>query len=185
MFRLLLPQDLMIKYRDALEITPIDQAHQFLSPQSGDAIMDFVNELGYTEAQISSSPDALGYNYNPTKKGRKDKPYVIPYCRFTKLIICHLGRIHNIHQRSTSLFHLAKEDLRLGNLKFVLKGKKDEVFGMPIPNKLISNNIRNTSYYSAYLEMVAKHNRRITAEKEGKKKPITAKQPKSKPAYKK
>nr|GFC53312.1 hypothetical protein [Tanacetum cinerariifolium] len=29
--------------RDALEITPIDQAHQFVSPSSGDAIMDFVN----------------------------------------------------------------------------------------------------------------------------------------------
>ncbi|GKA49595.1 hypothetical protein Tco_0742668 [Tanacetum coccineum] len=35
--------------REALEITPIDQAHQFVSPPSGDAIMDFVNELGYTK----------------------------------------------------------------------------------------------------------------------------------------
>ncbi|GKA84613.1 hypothetical protein Tco_0806208 [Tanacetum coccineum] len=30
---------------DTLEITPIDQGHQFVSPPSGDAIMDFVNEL--------------------------------------------------------------------------------------------------------------------------------------------
>ncbi|GKA32785.1 retrovirus-related pol polyprotein from transposon TNT 1-94 [Tanacetum coccineum] len=35
--------------REALEITPIDQAHQFVSPPSGEAIMDFVNKLGYTE----------------------------------------------------------------------------------------------------------------------------------------
>ncbi|GKA09274.1 retrovirus-related pol polyprotein from transposon TNT 1-94 [Tanacetum coccineum] len=55
---------------------------------------------------------------SPTKKGRKDKPHVIPYCRFTKMIICHLGRTHNIHQRSASLFHLAEEDHRPGNLKF-------------------------------------------------------------------
>nr|GEY47528.1 hypothetical protein [Tanacetum cinerariifolium] len=166
----------------------------FVSPPSGDAIMDFVNELGYTEvihfmsrmaAQIPSSPDALGYNYNPTKKGRKDKPQIIPYFWFTKLIICHLGRIHNIHQRSKSPFHLAEEDLRLGNLKFVPKGKKDEVFGMPILNELISNNTRNTSYYNAYLEMVAKHKRRIATEKEGKKKPTTTKQPKLKPANEK
>ncbi|GJS11404.1 hypothetical protein Tco_0368200 [Tanacetum coccineum] len=34
--------------REALEITPIDQAYQFVSPISGDAIMDFVNELGKT-----------------------------------------------------------------------------------------------------------------------------------------
>ncbi|GKA09212.1 hypothetical protein Tco_0688543 [Tanacetum coccineum] len=89
----------------------------------------------------------------PTKKGRKDKPHVIPYCRFTKLIIYHLGRIHNIHQRSASPFHLAEEDLRLGNLKFVSKGKVDEVFGMPISNELISINIKNAPYYNAYLEM--------------------------------
>nr|GEU49603.1 integrase, catalytic region, zinc finger, CCHC-type, peptidase aspartic, catalytic [Tanacetum cinerariifolium] len=97
--------------REALEITPIDQAHQFMSPLSGDAIMDFVNELRCTE--IPSSLDALGHNYSPTKKGRKDKPHVIPYYSFTKLIICHFGRTHNIHQRLASLFHLAEEDLRL------------------------------------------------------------------------
>nr|GEV58640.1 retrovirus-related Pol polyprotein from transposon TNT 1-94 [Tanacetum cinerariifolium]GEW37486.1 retrovirus-related Pol polyprotein from transposon TNT 1-94 [Tanacetum cinerariifolium] len=189
MFPLLLPQDLMIKYfhllhRGALEITPINQAHQFMSPPSGDAIMDFVNELGYTEVIhfVLRMAANLG---SPTKKGRKDKPYVIPYYRFTKLIICHLGRIHNIQQRSTSLFHLAEEDLRFGNLKFVPKGKKDKVFGMSIPNELISSNIRNASYYSAYLEMVAKHNRIIVAEKEGKKKTTTVKQPKLKPANEK
>ncbi|GJR62921.1 hypothetical protein Tco_1505083 [Tanacetum coccineum] len=93
---------------------------------------------------------------SPTKKGRKDKPHVIPYCRFTKLIIFHLGRTHNIHQRSASLFHLAEEDLRLNNLKFVSKGEDNEVFGMLIPNELILNNIRNAPYYNAYLEMLPK-----------------------------
>nr|GFA16836.1 hypothetical protein [Tanacetum cinerariifolium] len=33
--------------REALEITPIDQAHQFMSPSSGAAIMNFVNQLDY------------------------------------------------------------------------------------------------------------------------------------------
>ncbi|GJU11813.1 hypothetical protein Tco_1134209 [Tanacetum coccineum] len=122
---------------------------------------------------------------SPTKKGRKDKPHVIPYCRFTKLIICHLGIIHNIHQRLASLFHLAEQDLRLRNLKFVSKGEADEVFGMPIPNELISNNIRNAPYYSAYLEMVAKHDQKVAAEKEGKKKEASTKQPKPKPVIEK
>ncbi|GJV99013.1 hypothetical protein Tco_1554265 [Tanacetum coccineum] len=196
--------------RDALKITPIDQAYQFVSPPSGDAIIDFVNELGYTEeihfmlrmavnnlyqpwrailSMINQSIQtfltdkaSLG---SPTKKGRKDKPHVIPYCRFTKLIICHLGRIHNLHQRSESPLHLAEEDLRLGNLKFVPKGEDDEVFGMPIPNELIMNNIRNASYYNDYLEMVAKHDQKIAAEKGGKKKPVTAKQLKPKSAKEK
>nr|GEY01395.1 reverse transcriptase domain-containing protein [Tanacetum cinerariifolium] len=38
--------------REALEITLIDQAYQFMSPSSSNAIMDFVNELGYTEARL-------------------------------------------------------------------------------------------------------------------------------------
>nr|GEW45331.1 integrase, catalytic region, zinc finger, CCHC-type, peptidase aspartic, catalytic [Tanacetum cinerariifolium] len=103
-----------------------------------DAIMDFVNQMGYTEiinfasrmvTQIPSSSDALG----PTKNDRKDKPHVIPYYQFTKIIIC----------------------------------KIDEVFRMPIPDELISNNIRNAPYYNAYLEMVVKHDQKVTAEKEG------------------
>ncbi|GJU61973.1 hypothetical protein Tco_1243808 [Tanacetum coccineum] len=185
--------------RDVLEITPIDQAHQFVSPPSGDAIMDFVNELGIQstnvdyaklmwEEFVQAIQTFLTDKANlasPTKKGRKDKPHVIPHCRFTKLIICHLGRTHNIHQRSASPFHLVEEDLRLGNLKFVPKGEKDEVFGMPIPNDLISNNIRNAPYYDACLEMVAKHDKKITAEQGGKKKPATTKQPKPKPAKEK
>nr|GEU82831.1 retrotransposon protein, putative, unclassified [Tanacetum cinerariifolium] len=151
--------------REALEITPIDQAHQFVSPPSGDAFMDFMNELGIQSTNVDYAklmweefvkaiqtflPDKANLG-SPTKKGRKDKPHVIPYCRFTKLIIC----------------------------------KVDEVFGIPIPNQLISNNIRNALYYNAYLEMVAKHDRKIAAEHRGKKKPATAKQPKPKPTKEK
>nr|GEW18231.1 retrovirus-related Pol polyprotein from transposon TNT 1-94 [Tanacetum cinerariifolium] len=184
---------------EALEITPIDQAHQFVSPPSGDAIMDFVNQPGYTEAihfvsrmekefvqAIQTFLTDKAYMGSPTKKGRKDKPHVISYCRFTKLFICHLERIHNIHQRSTSPFHLTEEDFRIGNLKFVPKGEIDEVFGMPIPNELILNNIRNAPYYNAYLKMVAKHDKKVIAKKEGNKKTAsTAKPPKSKPAKEK
>ncbi|GJY46675.1 hypothetical protein Tco_0435738 [Tanacetum coccineum] len=77
------------------------------------------------------------------------------------------------------------QDLRLGNLKFVPKGEDDEVFGMPIPNELISNNIRNASYYNAYLEIVAKHDQKVAAKKEGMKKLASAKLPKPKLAIEK
>nr|GEW44314.1 hypothetical protein [Tanacetum cinerariifolium] len=153
--------------REALEITPVDQAHQFVSPLSGDAIMDFVNQLGYPGeihyvsrmavnnlyqpwrailSMINQCLTGKTYGFDrprypeefvkaiqtflankanldiPTKKGKKTKPYVIPYCRFTKLIIYYLGRIHNIHQRSGSPLNLAEDDLSLGNLKG-MKGK--------------------------------------------------------------
>nr|GFD14913.1 histone deacetylase 14 [Tanacetum cinerariifolium] len=62
-----------------------------------------------------------------------------------------------------SPLHIPDEDRVLGNLKFVTKGVKYEVFGMPIPNALITNNIKNAPYYSEYLEMVAKHERKVAA----------------------
>nr|GEW76759.1 hypothetical protein [Tanacetum cinerariifolium] len=53
---------------------------------------------------------------------------------------------------------------------------------MPIPDELISNNIINAPYYNAYLEIVAKHDRKMSAEKEETKKTASAKQPKPMPA---
>ncbi|GJY02382.1 hypothetical protein Tco_0360534, partial [Tanacetum coccineum] len=193
---------------EALEIIHVDQAHQFMSPPSGDAIMNFVNQLGYPGEIHFVLRMAVNNLYQPWRAilsminqcltgktsgfGKKTKPHVIPYCRFTKLIIYYLGRTHNIHQRSASSLHLAEEDHIIGNLKFVPKGEEDEVFGMQIPKEMITKNIRNAPYYNAYLEMVAKHDKKIIAEKKGKKKaaakvdmskkPTTAKQPKSVPS---
>nr|GEX90308.1 hypothetical protein [Tanacetum cinerariifolium] len=81
-----------------------------------------------------------------TQKGKNTKLHVIPYCQFTKLIICYLGRTHNINQRLASPFHLAEEDHRLGNLKFFPKGEEDEVLGMQIPKELITDSISNASF---------------------------------------
>nr|GEW44453.1 hypothetical protein [Tanacetum cinerariifolium] len=137
----------------------------------GEAIMEFVNELGYTEV-IQFVSRMVEEFVQAIQTFLTDK--------------ANLGRrIHNIHQRSTSLFHLAEEDFKLGNLKFVSKGEADEVFGMPIPNELISNNIKSAPYYNAYLEMVTKHDQKVVAEKERKMKAASAKLPKSKPAIEK
>nr|GEY17361.1 histone deacetylase 14 [Tanacetum cinerariifolium] len=42
-------------------------------------------------------------------------------------------------------------------LKFSAKGTKREIFGMPIPGRLITENIREASYNQEYQENVAKH----------------------------
>ncbi|GJZ01343.1 hypothetical protein Tco_0519304 [Tanacetum coccineum] len=44
------------------------------------------------------------------------------------------------------------------------KGTKREVFGMPIPNELITDDIRGADYYNAYLKKVAKHHRYLAGE---------------------
>nr|GFA02449.1 ribonuclease H [Tanacetum cinerariifolium] len=205
--------------REAIEITPVHQAHQFVSPPPGDVIIDFVNQMGYPREIHFVSRMAVNNLYQPwrailslinqcltDKTSGFDRPRyaVLQMLRFTKLIIYYLKRHHNIHQRSRSPLNLAEYDLSLGNLKFIPKGEIDEVFGMKIPEELVTDNIRNAPYYNAYLEMVAKHERGIVAAKEsGKKKstpkadkpvklapakqakPAAAKQPKPKPVKEK
>ncbi|GJT10933.1 hypothetical protein Tco_0857975, partial [Tanacetum coccineum] len=64
-----------------------------------------------------------------------------------------------IPPRPDSPLHLPYEEYVLGYLKFSGKGTKREVFGMLIPNDLITDDIRGEQYYNEYLEKVAKHQR--------------------------
>ncbi|GJV50936.1 hypothetical protein Tco_1446677, partial [Tanacetum coccineum] len=167
--------------REALEITPIDQAHQFVSPPSGVAIMDFVNELGYTEELHFMSRMVVNNLYQPWrailsminqcltgKTSGFDRPKYLVLQMLWGVITS--TNVDYAELMSAYPFHLAEEDHRHGNLKFIPKGEEDEVFGMQIPKELITNNIRNAPYYNAYLEMVAKHNCKIVAADGGKKK---------------
>nr|GEV30983.1 retrovirus-related Pol polyprotein from transposon TNT 1-94 [Tanacetum cinerariifolium] len=147
---------------EALEITPMDLVHQFKSPPSGNAIVNFVNELGYTEELYFVSRMAVNNIYQPWR--------------------ATLSMINQCLTGKTSGYDRPKDDHHLGNLKFVPKGKEDEVFGMKIPKELITDNIRNTSYYNAYLEMVAKHDRKIFTAEGGKKKSASKIDQSKKPA---
>ncbi|GKB86943.1 hypothetical protein Tco_0959215 [Tanacetum coccineum] len=153
-----------------MEITLVDSAHPFKSPPAGEQVMDFVNELGYPKAIHFVSKMHVNNLYQPWRAimslinqcltfiqaiktffidkanlslpTKKPKPHVIPYCRFTKLTIYYLGSRHNIHRRPVSPVHITGDDYLLGNLKFVPKGEKDEVFGKPIPQELITKAIQ-------------------------------------------
>ncbi|GJU18181.1 E-beta-farnesene synthase [Tanacetum coccineum] len=72
--------------------------------------------------------------------------------------------VHKFHPRPDSPLHLPTKEPVLGYLKFSAKGTKWEVFGMPIPNDLITDDIRGKQYYNAYLEKVAKHQRYLAGE---------------------
>nr|GEZ73828.1 histone deacetylase 14 [Tanacetum cinerariifolium] len=72
---------------------------------------------------------------------------------------------HKFHPRPDSPLHLPNEEPVLGYIKFSAKGTKREVFGMHIPNKLITADIQSEPYYKEYLEKVAKHQRYLAGEK--------------------
>ncbi|GKE15486.1 hypothetical protein Tco_1423063 [Tanacetum coccineum] len=180
--------------RNALQIIPVDNNNAFSSPTTPDVLIKFVNDLGYPKAvrtlsdavtnDMFQSWRALTTIINLYLTGKtsgferprapvlqilwggrkKANLIVIPSVRFTKLIIHHLQSKHKFHSRPDSPLHLPYEEYVLGYLKFSAKGTKREVFGMPIPNELITADIRGGQYYKEYLEKVAKHQRYLAGE---------------------
>ncbi|GKC09098.1 hypothetical protein Tco_1000708 [Tanacetum coccineum] len=94
---------------------------------------------------------------------KKTLHLLIPNVRFTKLIIHHLRTKHNIHPRTGSPLHYSHEESVLNTLRFVGKDGR-EVFGMPIPDALLTDEITSAPYYSRYLEHVAEYQRCLDEE---------------------
>ncbi|GJW97596.1 retrovirus-related pol polyprotein from transposon TNT 1-94 [Tanacetum coccineum] len=88
---------------------------------------------------------------------------LIPSVRFTKLIIHHLRTKHNIHQRTSSPLHYSHDENILNTLRLVGKDGR-EIFGMQIPDALLTDEIKGAPYYSEYLEHVAKYQQILDAE---------------------
>ncbi|GJU38140.1 hypothetical protein Tco_1186494 [Tanacetum coccineum] len=63
-----------------------------------------------------------------------------------------------------SAVHHTGDDYVLGNLKFFPKGESVEVFGMAIPDPLITEAIQRSSYYPKYLKMVAENTKKTPKE---------------------
>ncbi|GJZ31991.1 hypothetical protein Tco_0577038 [Tanacetum coccineum] len=103
--------------RKALAITPINPAQPFELPPSGNIVIDFVNELGADIGRVySRDPDIF---LTQSKSQRQ--------CEEPK-------------EESNSSPHSLWTVFQ-GNLKFVPKGESVEVFGMAIPDPLITEAI--------------------------------------------
>ncbi|GJY78807.1 hypothetical protein Tco_0484608, partial [Tanacetum coccineum] len=98
-------------------------------------------------------------------RGKKKTAHLlIPSVRFTKLIIHHLRTKHNIHPKTGSPLHYSHEESILNTLRFVGKDGR-EIFGMPIPDALLTDEIKGTPYYGDYQEHVAKYQQFLDAER--------------------
>ncbi|GKE35633.1 retrovirus-related pol polyprotein from transposon TNT 1-94 [Tanacetum coccineum] len=95
---------------------------------------------------------------------KKTAHLLIPSVRFTKLIIHHLRTKHNIHPRTGLPLHYSHGESILNTLRFVGKDGR-EIFGMPIPDALLTNNIKGAPYYGDYQEHVAKYQQFLDEER--------------------
>ncbi|GJZ04994.1 retrovirus-related pol polyprotein from transposon TNT 1-94 [Tanacetum coccineum] len=118
--------------REALEITPIDQALPFVSPPSGDAIMDFVNELGYLEVIHFVSSMAVNHLYHPWRVIFDNVEYALqpPFMweEFVQAMQTFLTDKANLDNPTNDVWSLVpppKNQTVIGT-KWVFKNKLDE-----------------------------------------------------------
>ncbi|GJR41015.1 retrovirus-related pol polyprotein from transposon TNT 1-94 [Tanacetum coccineum] len=103
-------------------------------------------------------------NLATASRGKKKTAHLfIPSVRFTKLIIHQLKTKHNIHVRIGSPLHYSHDENVLNTLSFVGKDGR-EIFGMPIPDALLTYDIKRAPYYDEYLEHVAKYQQHLDIE---------------------
>nr|GEX11780.1 hypothetical protein [Tanacetum cinerariifolium] len=93
------------------------------------------------------------------------KHEIIPYPRFTKLIIRHiLSQNQKLNKLLDSTPHLIADEAQLEKLKYAPKGERKPAFGMPIPEAIMSGGIKETQVYADY---VTKYPQAQTASKHG------------------
>nr|GEW57881.1 hypothetical protein [Tanacetum cinerariifolium] len=164
---------------DALDITPTNDNNPYVALLLSDTVIEYVNTLGYPSALRNVSAMSINALYKPwrailsminmknltmaSSEKKKTTHLLIPSVRFTKLIIHHLKTKHNIHPRTGLPLHYSHEENALNTLRFVGKEGR-EIFGMPIPDAVLTNEIKRAPYYDEYQEHVAKKKQKLVKE---------------------
>nr|GEX18279.1 hypothetical protein [Tanacetum cinerariifolium] len=150
--------------RDALQITPVNNNYLFSSPLKPDTLINFVNNLGYPKvvrtlsAVVTNDIEDVGriHPIHPflcrrqkesgtAYSGKEEsQSYCNPKYSIHQADHSSLQSMHKFHPKPDSPLNLPYEEYILGYLKFSAKGTKREVFGMPIPNELITTDIQGS-----------------------------------------
>ncbi|GJT13331.1 retrovirus-related pol polyprotein from transposon TNT 1-94 [Tanacetum coccineum] len=95
---------------------------------------------------------------------KKSNLLLILSIRFTRLITHYLKTKHNFHLRTNSPLHYSHDKTVLGTLRSIGKDGR-EVFGMPIPDALLTEEIKKAPYYGEYLKRVEKYQKYLDEER--------------------
>ncbi|GJU18267.1 retrovirus-related pol polyprotein from transposon TNT 1-94 [Tanacetum coccineum] len=178
--------------KDALQITPVDNNNAFSSPPTPNVLIKFVNNLGYPKVVRTLSDVVTNDMFQPWREltriinlylTGKTSGFERPSALVLQILWgivkrAHIDYAERMWEEFTQSIHTFIEDKKnlaqhtQGKKKATLivipsvsaKGTKREVFGMRIPNNLITADIQGEKYYNAYLEKVAKHQRYIADE---------------------
>ncbi|GJR71089.1 retrovirus-related pol polyprotein from transposon TNT 1-94 [Tanacetum coccineum] len=171
---------------DALGITPANDNNPFEAPPSSDTIIEYVNTLGYPSTLRNVFAMSVNALYQPWRA-------IMSMINMCLTGITHYSNIdyaeriweefvQSIQTFLTDRKNLATKargkkktlHLLIPNVRFVGKDGR-EVFGMPIPDALLTDEITSAPYYSRYLEHVAEYQRCLDEEHAKQTKPSTPK----------
>ncbi|GJY78609.1 retrovirus-related pol polyprotein from transposon TNT 1-94, partial [Tanacetum coccineum] len=148
--------------KDALDNNP------FVAPPSSDTIIEYVNTLGYpstlknvlamSEEFVQSIQTFLTDRKNlaTTACGKKKTAHLLisKYQVSPNWIIASSETSTNIHPRTGLPLHYSREESILNTLRLVRKDGR-EIFGMSIPDALLTDEIKGAPNYDDYQEHVA------------------------------
>nr|GEW26067.1 hypothetical protein [Tanacetum cinerariifolium] len=140
--------------RDALQITPVNNNNLFSSPLTPDALINFVNNMGYPKVILWGIVNRA-YIDSAERMWEEFTQSIHSFVKDKKNLA-----LHTQGKKKANLIVIPS----IRYLKFSAKGTKQEVFRMPISNELITADIRGKQYYKEYLEKVAKHQRYLAGE---------------------
>ncbi|GKD56160.1 hypothetical protein Tco_1289547 [Tanacetum coccineum] len=156
-------------FREILDICPRVQNQKFIVPPSSDSLLCL---SGKTLSNDRLQPSRIGILWgiyhkanvdyvaliwedlqyqidNRRSKVRRQK--IMPYPRFTKVIIHYFMSQHkSISRRQGSPYHTVDNDGVLDRLKFINKGDIYQVYGKPILDMLITDDIKNSEAYETF-----------------------------------
>ncbi|GJY38637.1 hypothetical protein Tco_0425001 [Tanacetum coccineum] len=128
------------------------------------AILSLINQAAMGRV-YSRDPDIFLTQSKSQRQSEEPKeesnssPHPSAYGRISKVIIYYMQSNNNFHRRLILLF-ITLEELCLRKSQFVPKGESVEVFGMAIPDPLITEAIQQSSYYLKYLKIVAENTKK-------------------------
>nr|GEV75114.1 hypothetical protein [Tanacetum cinerariifolium] len=135
--------------RDALDITPTNDNNPYVAPPSSDTVIEYVNTLGYLSTLRNVSAMSVNALYQPWGA----------ILSMINMCLRFLGKNLTMASREKK----KTTHLLIPSVRLVGKDGK-EIFGMPIPDALLTDEIKGAPYYGEYQEHVAKFQQYLDAE---------------------
>ncbi|GJU99582.1 hypothetical protein Tco_1328853 [Tanacetum coccineum] len=130
-------------FRKILDICPRMEGEEFTKVQDDDSTLTFLTDLGYK---------GLLHKYTNMKE-RKSRRETMPFPRFSKVIINHfLSQHKSLSKLRFQHYHIIKDDGIVSRLKFVRIREDYQEYGLPIPNMMLNDKIKQSESYQMFIK---------------------------------